>query len=194
MKHEITTYNTKKMMADALKRAMQSKPFSKITVSEIIQDCQINRKTFYYHFHDIYDLLKWVLEEEAMQVVRHFNLLENYEDAIRFVMDYVRRNDYIISCTHDSIGREEMKQFFYKDFIDIVTSVISEAEIQTGLALNPEFKSYCAKFYTEALAGMLLDWAKNNAKQDQERTIQYLTQLVSAAVESMLINMNRVQL
>lgn len=194
MKHEITTYNTKKMMAEALKRAMQSKPFSKITVSEIIQDCQINRKTFYYHFHDIYDLLKWVLEEEAMQVVRHFNLLENYEDAIRFVMDYVRRNDYIISCTHDSIGREEMKQFFYKDFIDIVTSVISEAEIQTGLALNPEFKSYCAKFYTEALAGMLLDWAKNNAKQDQERTIQYLTQLVSAAVESMLINMNRVQL
>lgn len=194
MKHEITTYNTKKMMAEALKRAMQSKPFSKITVSEIIQDCQINRKTFYYHFHDIYDLLKWVLEEEAMQVVRHFNLLENYEDAIRFVMDYVRRNDYIISCTHDSIGREEMKQFFYKDFIDIVTSVISEAEIQTGLALNPEFKSYCAKFYTEALAGMLLDWAKNNVKQDQERTIQYLTQLVSAAVENMLINMNRVQL
>lgn len=64
------------------------------------------------------------IDEEAIQVVRHFDLLENYEDAIRFGMDYVRKNDYIISCTHDSIGREEMKRFFYMDFIEIVTSVI----------------------------------------------------------------------
>lgn len=191
MKHEVTTYNTKKLMADSLKRSMQCKPFSKITVSEIIQDCGINRKTFYYHFLDIYDLLKWVLDEEAIQVVRHFDLLKDYEEAIRFIMDYVRRNDYIISCTHDSVGREEMKRFFFKDFIDIVTSVINEAEQQTGLALDPEFKSYCATFYTEALASMLIDWAKTNDKQNQEQIIRYLTQIVSAAVESMLTNMNR---
>jgi hypothetical protein len=37
MKHIVTTYNTKKMLADSLKRAMKQKSFSKITVSEIIQ-------------------------------------------------------------------------------------------------------------------------------------------------------------
>ena len=189
MKHEVTTYNTKKLMADALKQAMRNKPFSKITISEIIQACGVNRKTFYYHFQDIYDLLKWVLDQEAIQVVRHFNLLDNYEDAIRFVMNYVRQNDYIISCTHNSIGREEMKQFFFRDFIEILSSVINEAEARTGLTLDPEFKSYCAKFYTEALAGMLIDWAKNHDKQDQEQVIRYQTRLISAAVESMLANM-----
>lgn len=191
MKHQVTTYNTKKLMADTLKQAMRSKPFSKITVSEIIQGCGINRKTFYYHFQDIYALLKWVLDEEAIQVVRHFDLLDNYEDAIRFVMGYVRSNDYIISCTHDSIGREEMKRFFFTDFIEIVTSVISEAEQRTGLTIDPAFKTYCAKFYTEALASMLIDWAKNHDKQNQEQTVQYLTLLISAAVESMLTRMQK---
>ena len=114
MKPEVTTYNTKKALADALKRAMRNKPFSKITVSEIIQDCGVNRKTFYYHFQDIYALLKWVLDEEAIQVVRHFDLLENYEDAIRFVMDYVHKNDFIANCVRDSASREEMKRFFIK--------------------------------------------------------------------------------
>lgn len=189
MKHEITTYNTKKMLAETLKKIMRSKPFSKITVSEIIQECGVNRKTFYYHFQDIYALLKWVFNEEAIQVVRHFDLLEDYEAAIRFVMDYVRENDYIISCTHDSIGREEMKRFFYMDFIEIVTSVINEAETQMQISVDPDFKAYAAKFYTEALAGMLIDWAKNDKKQNPEQIIRYLTLLVSSAVESMLTQM-----
>ena len=41
---------------------MEKKPLSKITVSEIIADCNVNRRTFYYHFDDIYALLKWVLD------------------------------------------------------------------------------------------------------------------------------------
>lgn len=53
--------NTKKMLSGALKNAMKSKSLSKITVSELIEACGVNRKTFYYHFQDIYDLLKWIL-------------------------------------------------------------------------------------------------------------------------------------
>ena len=66
MKHEITTLNTKKMLAASLKKHMGKKPLSKITISEIIADCGVNRKTFYYHFEDIYTLLKWMLEQEAI--------------------------------------------------------------------------------------------------------------------------------
>ena len=79
MKHSVTTYNTKKMLAESLKRAMKQKSFSRITVSEIIQDRGVNRKTFYYHFEDIYALLKWMLDEEAIEVVKHFDLLVDYE-------------------------------------------------------------------------------------------------------------------
>ena len=38
-----------------------------------------------------------MFEEEAIEVVKNFDLLIHYEEAIRFVMKYVDENDYIIS-------------------------------------------------------------------------------------------------
>ena len=69
---------TKKALAASLKETMRHKAFSKITVKEIIQSCGVNRNTFYYHFEDIYSLLRWMLTEEAIDVVKHFNLFVYY--------------------------------------------------------------------------------------------------------------------
>lgn len=68
---------------------MSEKPLSKVTLNEIINNCGVNRKTFYYHFEDIYALLKWMLEQEAIEVLKNFNLLVNPEKAIAFVIDYL---------------------------------------------------------------------------------------------------------
>ena len=184
MKHEVTTYHTKKLLADSLKKTMKNKAFSKITVTEIINASGVNRKTFYYHFEDIFALLKWMFDEEAIEVVKHFDLLVNYEEAIRFVMNYVEENDYIISCAYDSIGREEMKRFFYADFVGVVTSVIDAAEQSLGISIDPSFKEYVAKFYTEALSGMLIDWVKEKDRTDRDKVIGYLTTIIEAALNS----------
>lgn len=178
MKHEVTTYNTKKTLAESLKKAMRTKPFSKITVSEIINDCGVNRKTFYYHFEDIYALLKWMFEEEAIEVVRHFDLSNDYEEAIRFVMNYVEQNDFIINCAYDSIGRDGMLRFLQADFMSVITSTIDMKLHEAGKTIDKEFKEYVAKFYTEALAGMIIDWAKNKDKTDRVRIAKYLTAII----------------
>ena len=44
---------TKRALAASLKRLLAEKPLSKITISDITDDCGINRMTFYYHFQDI---------------------------------------------------------------------------------------------------------------------------------------------
>ena len=54
MTHAEASMKTKQAMADSLKRYMEVKSLSKITISAICEDCGINRKTFYYHFKDIY--------------------------------------------------------------------------------------------------------------------------------------------
>ena len=185
MKHEITTYNTKKMLAASLKEAMKHKPFSKITVSEIIADCGVNRKTFYYHFEDIYALLTWMFEEEAIDIVKQFDLLTDYEQAIRFVMDYVDKNEYLVNCACHAISRDEMKRFFCADFVGIVTSVIDAAEVSLEKKLPTEFKKFVALFYTEALAGMLIDWVKEKKSRDKEKTLIYLSAIIKTAIDSL---------
>lgn len=51
---------TKNALAASMKKLMQEKPFEKISVSDICGDCGINRKSFYYHFRDKYDLVNWI--------------------------------------------------------------------------------------------------------------------------------------
>lgn len=182
MKHSVTSLNTKKMIADSLKKTMRLKPLSKITVSEIIKDCGINRKTFYYHFEDIYALLKWMFEEEAIEVVKNFDLLVDYEEAIQFVMDYVEKNEHIINCAYDSIGRDGMNRFFHTDFTELVTIVIERAEQNERLTLQPDFKQFLCQFYTEALTGILIDWIKNRQRRSREETIRYISLTLHASI------------
>ena len=157
MKHEEATLQTKLMLAGSLKKFMAKKPLGKITVSEIIADCNVNRKTFYYHFEDIYALLKWMLEQEAIEIVKGFDMLIDYEDAISFVIRYVEDNAHILNCAYDSIGRDELKRFFYNDFVSIVKNIVDDSEMQNGLAVNPGFKQFLCDFLTEATAGMLVN-------------------------------------
>ena len=45
---------TKRALEASLKKMLLKKPVTKITISDITEDCGVNRATFYYHFKDIY--------------------------------------------------------------------------------------------------------------------------------------------
>lgn len=186
MKHEVTTLNTKRTLAASLKGFMEKKPLSKITISEIIADCGVNRKTFYYHFDDIYALLKWMLEEEAIEVVKQFDLLVDYREAVLFVMNYVRENKHLLCCAYDSMGRDEMKRFFYADFIGIMQTVVRNTEQQLGVHVEEQFKEFLAHFYTEAIAGLLIDEFTNKEGHDPEKAVEYLSLVLKSSLPSIL--------
>ena len=186
MKHEVTTLQTKKMLAASLKKFMEKKSLSKITVSEIIADCGVNRKTFYYHFHDIYALLKWMLEQEAVEVLKQFDLIGNTAEAVSFVMDYAQANQHIINCAYDAMGRDEMKRFFYTDFIDVLRAAIDAAEEEIGLSVDEDFKAFLAEFYTEALTGILIQWLKDPNADAREKVLQYTTMVCRVSISRLL--------
>ena len=56
----------KETIADAAKRLLMEKHVKKLTVKDIVEECQITRQAFYYHFEDIPDLFRWILEELSL--------------------------------------------------------------------------------------------------------------------------------
>ena len=186
MKHAEIALTTKKALAASLKNQMEKKPLKKVTVNDIITDCNVNRKTFYYHFEDIYALLKWMLEQEAVEVVKHFDLLVDYKDAILFVLDYVEANAHILNCAYDNMGRDGMKRFFYTDFIGIVRTLIDATEKDLGLSVSTDFREFLCNLYTEALAGVLIDWVKDRKKYDREKVLQYHSLIMRTSLPAVL--------
>ena len=51
-------HSTRNDLADALRQLLSDRSLDKITVQNIADAANVSRKTFYYHFQDVYDLLE----------------------------------------------------------------------------------------------------------------------------------------
>ena len=96
MNHNEQSLQTKQALSDALKAMMIKKPLNRITVRELVETCGVNRKTFYYHFEDIYSLLKWTLEQEALCMFGKYDLVSQRREAVDFALDYISLNPGIL--------------------------------------------------------------------------------------------------
>ncbi|MFQ8573610.1 TetR/AcrR family transcriptional regulator C-terminal domain-containing protein [Ruminococcus sp.] len=193
MKHEVTTLNKKKMLSASLKHCMEKKSLSKITVTDIVTDCGLNRKTFYYHFQDVPDLLKWTLEQEAVDVVKQFDLLNELEEALRFAVRYIRENSHMINCAYDSIGRDELKRFLNHDFQSIVMSIVEQIERKENVHTDPDAKKIICNFYTEGMAGELVDLLKSRDAAQDEKSIRCISLVVRTSLEAAVISCSKMQ-
>lgn len=193
MKHEVTILNTKKMLSASLKHCMEKKSLSKITVTDIVTDCGLNRKTFYYHFQDVPDLLKWTLEQEAVDVVKQFDLLNELEEALRFAVRYIRENSHMINCAYDSIGRDELKRFLNHDFQSIVMSIVEQIERKENVHSDPDAKKIICNFYTEGMAGELVDLLKSRDAAQDEKSIRCISLVVRTSLEAAVISCSKMQ-
>lgn len=184
--NEEISLRTKEQLSAALKDEMRRKPLSKVTVSSLIAKCNINRNTFYYHFADVYDLLKWTLEREAIDLLKKIDLLVNTEDAINFILDYVDSNKHILNCAYDSVSHERVKEFFYTEMTAVIEGTIEEAEAELGVRLEKEYRSFVTRFFTEALSGMLTSYVSGQIKLPREEIVPNLISIGRTSLTAML--------
>ena len=100
--------STKLALANALKKLLQKKFLDDITVKELVEECEVNRQTFYYHFQDIYDLLRWFLEHETSEALRGADC---WQDALRAAFRYVQDNHLAIYHVYRSSGRDHLERY-----------------------------------------------------------------------------------
>ena len=62
------TKYTRKVIRGALMELLNTKPYSKISVTEICRLAEINRGTFYIHYYDVDDVLDDILNQSFLDV------------------------------------------------------------------------------------------------------------------------------
>lgn len=173
MKERATTLMTKKALATSLKKLMNGRALDKISIREIVEDCGVNRKTFYYHFENIYDLVNWMFEEEAIESVKKYDFIKDYEDAVRFSMNYIEENEHVVNSALDALGRDELKKFFYNNFVGNMRSIVGE--FSKDMSIPKDYIDFLINFYTESFASLLIDWIRNRSERDKEKYIKYIS-------------------
>lgn len=76
---------TKQALAASLKELMQEVPFEKINVAHICEKCGMNRKSFYYHFKDKYELVNWIFDTGFIEIAAVGTNKEKGNDRWAFI-------------------------------------------------------------------------------------------------------------
>ena len=175
---------TKRALEDSLKKLLLQKPLSKITISDIANDCGINRMTFYYHFKDIYDLIEWICVEETARAINGKKTYETWQQGFLQTFQMVLENKPFISNVYHSISREKIEDYFYAITYDLLIGVIEEKA--TGMKVSEADKKFIANFYNFAFVGLLIDWIKKDMKEDPQLIIDQLSTLIHGEVSRAL--------
>lgn len=94
---------------------MAATPLDKITVRMLVENCGLNRQTFYYHFQDIYDLLRWMFQEEAVSLLHQHEGALLWQDGLLQLFHYIEANRAVCLCALNSVGWDCLKRFFEAD-------------------------------------------------------------------------------
>ena len=82
---------TKRALEESLKRMLLKKPLDKITIRDITEDCGISRMAFYYHFHDIYELVEWACIEDASRALQGKKTYDTWQEGLTQIFEAVWR-------------------------------------------------------------------------------------------------------
>ncbi len=176
---------TKKALASSLKKLMNTTPLTKITINDIVSDCGVNRRTFYYHFQDIYALLEWIFETEVSSVMAENKTYQTWQQGFLQIFLYLEQNHKMVLNTYNSIGREYLETHLYNAVYTLVFNVVDE--IAVDIKISEEKKEFIVNFYKFAFVGLLLDWIKTNMTKNSEQIIDDLNKIISGDIHRALL-------
>ncbi len=164
---------TKKMLAQALRTKMAQKPFDKITIKELVDACGVNRQTFYYHFPDIYGLLRWSLQQDARHFLNKYTSVTVWQAGVMDLLCYIRQNRAVCLCALNSLARDELERFVYHEVHRLVLA--SMQELGSDFHLSVVDRDFIARFYALSLCALVLHWVKHGMKESPELLIEKLS-------------------
>lgn len=167
---------TKLALEAALKKLLLKKPLNKITINDITEECGMSRMTFYYHFQDIYDLVEWICVQEAERVLAGNKTYDTWQKGFYNVFRLAQENKPFIMNVYHSVSREQIELYLYKVTYKVLIDVVEEEA--EGVSLREEDKIFIADFYKYAFVGLVLNWIRDDMKEDPNRIISRLTILI----------------
>lgn len=171
---------TKRALASALREIMETTPFAKITVSDICAKCSMNRKSFYYHFKDKFDLVNWIYDVEYLSHVTIGGDLIGW-DSVRHACDYFYENrDF-----YRKVLKVEDQNSFQNHFREIIGPLLEE-DIREILGDTTDADFY-VNFFSDAIISAFVRWISDKDPLPPERFVELLKSCTQVIVKAQAV-------
>lgn len=176
---------TKKAIIQSFVRLLNQMPLDKITVKEIVDDCGVNRGTFYYYFQDVYALLEELFEAETQRAAEAAKDYTDWLDGFLETLNFVRENKRAVYHVYHSIDRALLEKYLYRVVGDMMLTVVQAQS--KGLTVSDTDARLVADVYTYTLVGTMLSWLQDGMRTDLEEKVRRMAFLMKDAVRAALL-------
>ena len=171
---------TKHALAAALKELMSQKPIDKISIHDLTESCGIRRQTFYYHYEDVYDLLRWMFQEEAVALLKQHEGTLLWQEGLLQLLHYIEDNRAVCLCALKSVGRDHLKRFFQADIYAVIHSAVEQIGMGVGAmqaGVTSDEIALMTHIYVVAVAGVIESWLLGEIERTPEQMVTFADQM-----------------
>lgn len=175
---------TRQSLVRALEELLAERPFQSLSVTDICQRAMVHRTTFYAHFNDKQELLRYLLLGVERRCVETC-LPRDWSGAAR---------DYFLTAARNVLDFFQSRRDFYRTCLrsgaDIDAHVLEDQAARDlgQLLSHPKFHAafpdsdprITARFYTGAMLSLLRWWLDSDDPVSVERLIAHLERFIPA--------------
>ena len=179
---------TERKLALALKSMMAKYPLDEISVVKLTDKCHINRQSFYYHFHDIYDLLTLLFLDERIEGI---DRVKNEHEMLEAIYHYYDQNTAFVDATIKSAAKDLFGEFVFNNCYQCFTRFIESVELSKKLDKN--HKKNIVRYYSSAFCSLImtyLETTKNKSLKGLLSLFDFLSEGEVARSVQVLIQKN----
>ena len=152
----------KREIKNSFIKLLTERPISQITVKDIVEDCGVNRNSFYYHFQDIPSLLEEIIVEMTAKVIENLPEESTFEEKVTAALEEINLNKRMIYHIYGSSNRE----FYEKQLMKIcVTRTYIRSRDYSEKVASKDLEFVISYLKCE-LFGQLIDWLNHDMSYD----------------------------
>lgn len=171
---------TKNLIKQEFIKLLNKKSLHNITVTEIAKQCKIERKTFYYHYENLPQLVKEIFDEELEDVIEEFNETLSWEESFISATKFILENKKVVKHMYESDYKVELEKYIFSLSGEIMRKYIERVAKDTN-AQEIDIK-LIAYFYQCALSSSLIQWVATDMKTDAKVITRRLGELMDGNI------------
>lgn len=155
---------TRRAIKETFLKLLNQRPLNQITVKDIVEECGINRNSFYYHFEDLPALLEEMVGEQVQNLIQKHPTVSSVEECADAVMELVMENRRAIYHIYNSLSRDVFERHLM-DACQYIVSTYLKAEF-AGKPITPQDLDTLIRLHKCACFGSVIDWLNGGMKDD----------------------------
>ncbi len=175
---------TDKAIIDSFLKLLDERPLNKISIKDIVEDCGVNRNTFYYHFNDLPGLIETIIKNDADRVTRECSGVNSLHDCLSAALQFTMSHKRAVYHIYSSASREIFEQYLMSICGYVVRIFIDN--VSAGMDASQEDKELLVQFYKCECFGQIIDWLNHGMDTNTEKQFFRICELEKGMTVEML--------